>query len=77
MKELGCKVGETSEDGIFTLSEFECLGACVNAPIIWVDDDYYEDLDPENTRKLIQALRKGKSQNLELRSAISQPRQED
>ncbi|MEC8725913.1 MAG: NADH-quinone oxidoreductase subunit NuoE [Pseudomonadota bacterium] len=58
-KELGCKVGETSEDGIFTLSEFECLGACVNAPIIWVDDDYYEDLDPENTRKLIQALRKG------------------
>ena len=31
----------------------------MNAPIIWVDDDYYEDLDPENTRKLIQALRKG------------------
>ncbi|HCH57495.1 MAG TPA: NAD(P)H-dependent oxidoreductase subunit E, partial [Rhodospirillaceae bacterium] len=42
-----------------SLVEFECLGACVNAPIIWIDDDYYEDVDPDNARRLIQAFRKG------------------
>ena len=59
-KELGCKIGQTSEDGLVTLGEFECLGACVNAPIIWVDDDYYEDVDPETARELIEALRRGR-----------------
>lgn len=58
-EELGCHVGQTSEDGLFSLGEFECLGACVNAPIIWIDDDYYEDVDPESARKLIQAFRRG------------------
>jgi NADH dehydrogenase (ubiquinone) flavoprotein 2 len=38
---LNLEVGETSEDGMFTLSEVECLGACVNAPMIQVNDDYY------------------------------------
>ena len=37
--------GETSEDGMFTMTEVECLGACVNAPILQVDDDFYEDMD--------------------------------
>jgi NADH-quinone oxidoreductase E subunit len=58
--ELGCTVGETTGDGMFSLSEFECLGACVNAPVVWIDDDYYEDVDPESVRKLIQAFRNGK-----------------
>jgi len=58
--ELDCKVGDTTQDGLFSLSEFECLGACVNAPIIWVDDDYYEDVDPEGVRKIIDAFREGK-----------------
>lgn len=58
-EELGCKVGETSEDGLVSLGEFECLGACVNAPIIWVDDDYYEDVDPESAKSLIRAIRAG------------------
>lgn len=49
----------TSADGMFTMSEVECLGACVNAPILQVDDDYYEDLDYERTRALLQALRRG------------------
>lgn len=57
--ELGCHVGETSPDGMFSFGEFECLGACVNAPIVWIDDDYYEDVDPESAKKLIQAFRKG------------------
>ncbi|MDI3308758.1 MAG: NAD(P)H-dependent oxidoreductase subunit E [Acetobacteraceae bacterium] len=51
--------GETSADGLFTLSEVECLGGCVNAPVLQVDDDYYEDLDYESTVKLIEALKRG------------------
>lgn len=53
------KVGQTSEDGLFTLTEVECLGACVNAPVLQVDDDYYEDLDYDRTVALIEALRRG------------------
>ena len=51
--------GQTSADGVFTVSEVECLGGCVNAPILCVDDDYYEDLDYDSTVKLIEALRRG------------------
>ncbi len=50
---------ETSGDGAFTMSEVECVGACVNAPILQVDNDYYEDLDYDRTRALLQALRRG------------------
>jgi NADH-quinone oxidoreductase subunit E len=51
--------GQTSEDGLFTLTEVECLGGCVNAPILCVDDDYYEDMDYDSTKRLIEALRRG------------------
>lgn len=51
--------GETSEDGLFTMTEVECLGACVNAPILQVDDDFYEDMDAARTEALIEALRRG------------------
>ena len=51
---------ETSEDGLFTMTEVECVGACVNAPILQVDDDFYEDMDAEKTKALIAALREGK-----------------
>ena len=51
---------ETSADGLFTMTEVECVGGCVNAPIIQVDDDYYEDMDREKTLELIAALREGK-----------------
>lgn len=51
--------GETSADGMFTLSEVECVGACVNAPVLQVDDDYYEDLDAARTKALIESLRRG------------------
>ena len=50
---------DTSTDGMFTMTEVECLGACVNAPILQVDEDYYEDLDYDRTRALLQALRRG------------------
>jgi NADH-quinone oxidoreductase subunit E len=51
--------GDTSADGLFSLTEVECLGGCVNAPILQVDDDYYEDMDYESTVKLIEALKRG------------------
>lgn len=50
---------ETSADGLFTMTEVECLGACVNAPILQVNDDFYEDMDAEKTKALIEALRRG------------------
>jgi NADH-quinone oxidoreductase E subunit len=50
--------GETSTDGLFTMTEVECVGACVNAPVIQVNDDLYEDLDAESTKQLIEALRR-------------------
>jgi len=51
--------GETSEDGMFTMTEVECLGACVNAPILQVNDDFYEDMDAESATRLLEALRRG------------------
>jgi NADH-quinone oxidoreductase subunit E len=51
--------GETSADGVFTMTEVECVGACVNAPVIQVNDDLYEDLDAETTKRLLDALRRG------------------
>lgn len=54
--------GASSEDGLFTLTEVECMGACVAAPILTVNDDYYEDLDAEKTVALIEDLKSGKPQ---------------
>lgn len=51
--------GETSEDGQFTMTEVECVGACVNAPVLQVNDDFYEDLDAERTLALLEALKRG------------------
>ena len=48
--------GQTSACGRFSLLEVECLGACVNAPILQVNDDFYEDLDYETTGALLDAL---------------------
>lgn len=60
-KKLGITIGETTPDGQFSLTEVECLGACVNAPIIQVNDDFYEDLDGPSTEALIDALRRGET----------------
>ena len=53
---LGIGMGETTKDGKFSLMEVECLGACVNAPMIQVNDDYYEDLNADTTREVLTAL---------------------
>lgn len=56
---LGIKSGETTPDGMFTLKEVECLGACVNAPVMQINDDYYEDLTTDSVVQIIDALARG------------------
>lgn len=46
-QKLNIKLGDTTADGRFTLRAVECLGACVNAPMMQVDKDYHENLTPE------------------------------
>lgn len=55
-KHLGIGMGESTESGEFTLSEVECLGACVNAPMIQINDDYYEDLDENSVISILNEL---------------------
>ena len=58
---LKIKDGETTSDNMFTLMKVECLGACVNAPILQINDDYYEDLNYENMIDLINNIKNNKS----------------
>ena len=46
---------------MFTISEVECLGACVNAPLVQINDDYYENLDPKKVQELIENFKKQKA----------------
>ena len=57
---LAIGVGETTKDKLFTLSEVECLGACVNAPMVQINDDYYEDLTVNDTNEILEDLKAGK-----------------
>ena len=54
------KIGETSLDNNFTVVEVECLGACCNAPMVQINDDYYEDLDEKNFREILLNLKNNK-----------------
>lgn len=56
-KKLNIEIGETTKDGLFTLSETECLGGCVNSPVIQVNDEYYENLNKSLIEKLILNLK--------------------
>ncbi len=60
-EKAGIGIGETSADGQFTLVEVECLGCCSNAPMVQINDDYYEDLTPESMAKLMDDLKAGKA----------------
>ena len=57
---LGINFGETTKDNKFTLLEVECLGACSNAPMVQINDDFYEDLDKESIKNIIEDLKKDK-----------------
>lgn len=58
---LGIGLDETTPDGLFSLREAECLGACVNAPMMQIGDDYYEDLDAASVKRILEALRRGET----------------
>jgi len=60
-KSRGMKKGHTTEDGMFTLSEVECMGNCSSAPMVQINDDNYEDLDYDRTIAILDALAKGES----------------
>ena len=53
-----------SNDGLFSWMKVECLGACVNAPMVQINEDYYEDLDYESAVKIVKSLKEGKSINI-------------
>ena len=57
----GLKKGHTTPDGLFTLTEVECLGACVNAPMVQINDDNYEDLTFDSTTAILEALARGET----------------
>ena len=58
-KKRGMKKGEVSEDGLWTLTEVECMGNCATAPMVQINDDNYEDLTPERLEAVLDALAKG------------------
>lgn len=58
-KHLKIDLHETTPDGIFTLTEFECLGACVNAPVVQINDDYMEDVTPDGITHILDQLKNG------------------
>jgi NADH dehydrogenase (ubiquinone) flavoprotein 2 len=58
-KNLGIHAGQSTPDGMFTMMEVECLGACANAPMVQINDGYYEDLTPESMTSILESLKKG------------------
>ena len=48
---------ETSEDNLFTIVEVECLGACSNGPVVQINNDFFEDLDEESTKNIIDNIK--------------------
>ena len=59
-KKLGVGLKEPTADDMFSVMEVECLGACVNAPVVQINDDFYEDLDPARLEAIIDGIRQGK-----------------
>ncbi len=57
-KKLKVKPGQTTPDGLFTLKEFECLGACTGAPMMQINKDYYENLTPKKVDEILDHLKK-------------------
>jgi NADH-quinone oxidoreductase subunit E len=57
----GLRKGHTTDDGLFTLTEVECLGACANAPMVQINDDNYEDLTEKSMAAILDALARGET----------------
>jgi NADH-quinone oxidoreductase subunit E len=56
-KKLAIEVGQTTADGRFTLSEVECLASCGTAPMMQINDDYYESLNEEKVTQILESLK--------------------
>ncbi|KAK6141612.1 hypothetical protein DH2020_024647 [Rehmannia glutinosa] len=77
LKHLGVKRNEVTKDGLFSVGEMECMGCCVNAPMITVADysngseeytyNYYEDVTPNRVVEIVEALKKGEKPPVSLR----------
>ena len=63
-KHLSIENNQTTKDGLFTLKEVECLGACVNAPMIQINDNYYEELNKDSLLNILNKLKEGKEVNI-------------
>lgn len=59
-EKFGIEMNQTTADGLFTFKEVECLGACVNAPVVQINDDFAEDLTSETFLKILEDLQAGK-----------------
>lgn len=57
-EKLKCKLGETSEDGNYSIEFVECIANCGTGPVVHVDDDMYENIDPENIDGFVDQLKK-------------------
>lgn len=60
-EKLAIDFGESTNDGLFSMMEVECLGACVNAPVVQINDDFVEDLNPEIMKQILEDLKQGKA----------------
>ena len=78
MQEPRAEQGRDHADGLFTLTEVECLGACANAPMVQINDDNYEDLDYDRTTAILDALAKGETpRRVDDRPPVELPRAAD
>jgi NADH-quinone oxidoreductase E subunit len=57
-EDLNVSLNQKSSDGLFTVQEVECLGACVNAPVVQINDDYYETMDEDSLKQILKELSK-------------------
>ena len=78
-EETECNLGDTSEDNKFTLVEVECLGACCNAPMVQINDNYYEDLDETSFNDILKNLKNGEKVKLgsQIGRQSSEPKKEN
>ena len=67
-KHLNVENNQTTKDGLFTLKEVECLGACVNAPMIQINDNYYEELNKDSLLNILNKLKEGKEVSIGLQT---------
>ena len=56
-----CEAAAAADGETFSVQEVECLGACVNAPVVQINDDFFEDLDEATVKRVLDALKRGEA----------------